>query len=147
MSKPIPTGYDASQIQVLEGLEPVRKRPGMYIGSTGIEGLHQIVKEIADNSVDEVMAGSATRVDVVLQADGGVMVSDDGRGIPIETHPKTGKSTLETVLTVLHAGGRLSVQLDRFDPQELNKLIAGTTHGQKPQQMIAGDDCIEVTVE
>ena len=83
MSKPIPTGYDASQIQVLEGLEPVRKRPGMYIGSTGIEGLHQIVKEIADNSVDEVMAGSATRVDVVLQADGGVMVSDDGRGIPI----------------------------------------------------------------
>lgn len=106
MSKPKSTGYDASEIQVLEGLEPVRKRPGMYIGSTSIDGLHHVVKEIADNSVDEVIAGSASRVDVVLQADGGVMVSDDGRGIPIETHPKTGKSTLETVLTVLHAGGK-----------------------------------------
>jgi len=98
--------YDASQIQVLEGLEPVRKRPGMFIGGTGQEGLHHLVKEIADNSIDEAIAGYADRVDVVLQADGGVTVSDNGRGIPIDKHPKTGKSTLETVMTVLHAGGK-----------------------------------------
>ncbi len=78
----------------------------MYIGSTGSEGLHHMVKEIADNAVDEVIAGVAAHVDVVLLADGGVKVTDDGRGIPVETHPKTGKSTLETVLTVLHAGGK-----------------------------------------
>lgn len=100
------TGYGASQIQVLEGLEPVRKRPGMYIGSTGIEGLHHMVKEIADNAVDEVIAGVASHVTVTLLTDGGITVSDDGRGIPVEKHPKTGKSTLETVLTVLHAGGK-----------------------------------------
>lgn len=100
------TQYDASQIQVLEGLEPVRKRPGMYIGSTGYEGLHHLIKEIADNSVDEVIAGVATKLEIVIQADGGVKVSDDGRGIPVDIHPKTGKSTLETVLTVLHAGGK-----------------------------------------
>ncbi len=98
--------YDADSIQVLEGLEPVRKRPGMYIGSTGREGLHHLVKEIADNSIDEAIAGHATRVSVILQKDGGVRVSDDGRGIPIDIHPKTGKSTLETVLTILHAGGK-----------------------------------------
>jgi len=98
--------YDGSQIQVLEGLEPVRKRPGMYIGSTGYDGVHHLIKEIADNSIDEAIAGFASRVDVVLLADGGVMVSDDGRGIPVDKHPKTGLSTLETVLTVLHAGGK-----------------------------------------
>jgi DNA gyrase subunit B len=98
--------YDASQIQVLEGLEPVRKRPGMYIGSTGPEGLHHLVKELADNGIDEVIAGHASRLEVILQEDGGVTVSDNGRGIPVEKHPKTGKSTLETVLTVLHAGGK-----------------------------------------
>jgi DNA gyrase subunit B len=98
--------YDAGQIQVLEGLEPVRKRPGMYIGGTGKDGLHHLIKEIADNSVDEAIAGEASEVIVRLLADGGVMVSDDGRGIPIDLHPKTGKSTLETVLTILHAGGK-----------------------------------------
>ncbi len=98
--------YDASQIQVLEGLDPVRKRPGMYIGSTGYDGVHHMIKEVADNCIDEVIAGFATTVEVVLMADGGVRVTDDGRGIPVEKHPKTGKSTLETVLTVLHAGGK-----------------------------------------
>lgn len=98
--------YDASQIQVLEGLEPVRKRPGMYIGSTGYDGVHHLIKEIADNCIDEAIAGHATFVDVRLLEDGGITITDDGRGIPIDVHPKTGKSTLETVLTVLHAGGK-----------------------------------------
>ncbi len=98
--------YDGSQIQVLEGLEPVRKRPGMYIGSTGYDGLHHLIKEIADNCIDEAIAGHASRVDVVILADGGIRISDDGRGIPVDTHPKTGLSALETVLTVLHAGGK-----------------------------------------
>jgi DNA gyrase subunit B len=98
--------YEADQIQVLEGLEPVRKRPGMYIGGTGRDGLHHLIKEIADNSIDEAIAGEASTVTVRLLADGGVTISDDGRGIPVDTHPKTGKSTLETVLTILHAGGK-----------------------------------------
>ncbi len=98
--------YDASQIQVLEGLEPVRKRPGMYIGSTGYDGIHHLIKEIADNSIDEAIAGFASRVDIVVRADGGITVVDDGRGIPVDKHAKTGLSTLETVLTILHAGGK-----------------------------------------
>src|SRR6476619_5529111 len=89
--------YDSSQIQVLEGLEPVRKRPGMYIGSTGYDGVHHLIKEIADKSIDEAIAGYASRVDVTLLEDG---------GIPVDKHAKTGLSTLETVLTVLHAGGK-----------------------------------------
>lgn len=98
--------YDGSQIQVLEGLEPVRKRPGMYIGSTGYDGVHHLIKEIADNSVDEAIAGYASRVDVRILEDGGITITDDGRGIPVDKHPKTGLSTLETVLTILHAGGK-----------------------------------------
>ena len=107
MAKKVDDGsYDGSQIQVLEGLEPVRKRPGMYIGSTGYDGVHHLIKEIADNSIDEAIAGHATRVDVRILDDGGITISDDGRGIPVDKHPKTGLSTLETVLTVLHAGGK-----------------------------------------
>ena len=98
--------YDGSQIQVLEGLDPVRKRPGMYIGSTGYEGIHHLIKEIADNCVDEAIAGYATKISVILQKDGGARIQDDGRGIPVDKHPKTGKSSLETALTILHAGGK-----------------------------------------
>ena len=98
--------YDSSEIQVLEGLEPVRVRPGMYIGSTGYDGLHHLVKEIADNAIDEAIAGYATKVSITILNDGGVRIEDDGRGIPVDVHPKTHKSTLETVLTVLHAGGK-----------------------------------------
>ncbi|WP_130805453.1 DNA topoisomerase (ATP-hydrolyzing) subunit B [Senegalia massiliensis] len=98
--------YGAEQIQVLEGLEPVRKRPGMYIGSTGPKGLHHLVYEIVDNSIDEALAGVCDKIEVSLNKDGSVTVSDNGSGIPVDIHPKTGKSTVETVLTVLHAGGK-----------------------------------------
>lgn len=98
--------YDSSEIRVLEGLEPVRLRPGMYIGSTGYDGLHHLIKEIADNSIDEAIAGFANKIDITILKDGGVRVDDNGRGIPVDLHPKTKKSTLETVLTVLHAGGK-----------------------------------------
>ena len=98
--------YDGSQIQVLEGLDPVRKRPGMYIGSTGYDGIHHLIKEITDNCIDEAIAGYATKISVVMLKDGGITITDNGRGIPVDKHPKTGKSSLETVLTVLHAGGK-----------------------------------------
>lgn len=98
--------YNSEQIQVLEGLEPVRKRPGMYIGGTGRDGLHHLLKEIADNAVDEAIAGHADSLWVTLQEDGGIRVKDNGRGIPVDKHSKTGKSALETVLTILHAGGK-----------------------------------------
>ena len=98
--------YDSSEIRVLEGLEPVRLRPGMYIGSTGYDGLHHLIKEIADNAIDEAIAGYANKIDITILTDGGVRIDDNGRGIPVDIHPKTGKSTLETVLTVLHAGGK-----------------------------------------
>ncbi len=98
--------YGADQIQVLEGLEPVRKRPGMYIGSTGERGLHQLIYEVVDNSIDEALAGYCDTIKLTINEDNSVVVVDNGRGIPIETNKKTGKSTLETVLTVLHAGGK-----------------------------------------
>ena len=98
--------YEAKDIYVLEGLEPVRKRPGMYIGSTGIEGLHHLIWEVVDNSLDEAMAGYAKNIKIEIFKGNRVAITDDGRGIPVDIHPQTKKSALETVMCTLHAGGK-----------------------------------------
>lgn len=129
--------YTAKDIQVLEGLEPVRKRPGMYIGSTDINGLHELVKEIIDNSVDEALAGFAKNVWIVIGADEKITVADDGRGIPVEIHPKAKKSTLEVTMTILHAGGKFG---------EGAYKISGGLHGVGASVVNALSDWMRVEV-